>query len=116
VITQDGLYKFTVLAQGLMNAPPTFQRVMNELLANGRWDYIVVYLDDIVVFSKTIQEHKQHPADVIDTLHNANFQVSPPKCKIAAQRIEFLSHIVTYDRVEPTPEKTTAILDFGPPK
>jgi hypothetical protein len=79
IATQDGLYEFTVLAQGLMNAPPTFQRVMNELLANGRWDYVVVYLDDIVIFSKTIEEHKQHVADVISTLHKSHFQVSPPK-------------------------------------
>ncbi len=99
IATQDGLYEFTVLAQGLMNAPPTFQRVMNELLANGRWDYMVVYLDDIVIFSKTIEEHKQHVADVISTLHKSHFQVSPPKCSIAVETIEFLSHIVTCDKV-----------------
>ncbi|CAF4243720.1 unnamed protein product, partial [Didymodactylos carnosus] len=116
IITQDGLYEFLVLAQGLMNAPPTFQRVMNELLANGRWDYVVVYLDDIVIFSKTIEEHKQHVADVISTLHKANFQVSPPKCSIAVEKIEFLSHIVTGSKVEPTPDKVKAIVDIASPK
>jgi hypothetical protein len=116
VITQDGLYEFTVLAQGLMNAPPTFQRAMNELLANGRWDYVVVYLDDIVIFSRTIEEHKRHVADVISTLHKANFQVSPQKCNIAVEKVEFLSHIVTCDRVEPSPEKIKAILDIATPK
>ena len=116
IATQDGLYEFTVLAQGLMNAPPTFQRVMNELLANGRWDYVVVYLDDIVIFSKTIEEHKQHVADVISTLHKSHFQVSPPKCSIAVSKIEFLSHIVTCDKVEPSPDKVKAIVDIAPPK
>lgn len=115
IITQDGLYEFTVLAQGLMNAPPTFQRVMNELLANGRWDYVVVYLDDIVIFSKTIEEHKQHVAEVISTLHEAKFQVSPPKCSIAVKKIEFLGHIITETRVEPTPDKIKAIIDIAPP-
>jgi len=116
VITQDGLYEFTVLAQGLMNAPPTFQRAMNELLANGRWDYVVVYLDDIVIFSETIEEHKQHLLDVISTLRKANFQVSPPKCSIAVKKIEFLSHIVTHDKLEPSPDKIQAIVDIPPPK
>lgn len=116
IITQDGLYEFTVLAQGLMNAPSTFQRVMNELLANGRWDYVVVYLDDIVIFSQTMKEHKQHVADVLSTLHNANFQVSPTKCSIAVETIEFLSHIVTGDKVKPSPDKIKAIVEIAPPK
>ncbi|CAM4920445.1 unnamed protein product [Rotaria socialis] len=116
IITQDGLYEFTVLAQGLMNAPPTFQRVMNELLANGRWDYVVVYLDDIVIFSKTIEEHKQHVADVISTLHKANLQVSPAKCSIAVKKIEFLSHFVTSDKLEPSLDKIKAIVNIAPPK
>ncbi len=116
IATQDGLYEFTVLAQGLMNAPPTFQRVMNELLANGRWDYVVVYLDDIVIFSKIIEEHKQHVADVISTLHKSHFQVSPPKCSIAVETIEFLSHIVTCDKVQPSPDKVKAIVDIAPSK
>ncbi|CAF1523812.1 unnamed protein product [Adineta ricciae] len=116
IVTQDGLYEFTVLAQGLMNAPPTFQRVMNELLANGRWDFVVVYLDDIVIFSKDINEHKQHLADVLSTLHHANFQVSPAKCSIAVEKIEFLSHMVTCHKIEPSPDKIKAILDIAPPK
>lgn len=116
IATQDGLYEFTVLAQGLMNAPPTFQRVMNELVANGRWDYVVVYLDDIVIFSNTMEEHKQHVADVIATLHKSNFQVSPPKCSIAVETIEFLSHIVTCDKVQPSSDKVKAIVDIAPPK
>ena len=82
IVIQDGLYEFMILAQGLMNAPPTFQRVMNNLVANGRWDYVVVNLDDILIFSKTIEQHKQHLEDVLSTLHQANFQVSSSKCSI----------------------------------
>ena len=116
IATQDWLYEFTVLAQGLMNAPPTFQRVLNNLVANGRWDYVVVYLDDILIFSKTMEEHKQHLRDDLSTLHQANFQVSPAKCSIAVTRIEFLGHISTHDKVEPLPEKIKAILDIPPPR
>ena len=98
-ITQDGLYEFNVLPQGLMNAPPTFQRAMNETLATGRWDFIVVYLDDIIIFSKTMEEHKEHLSDVLSTLNKAHFQVSPAKCQIAQNDIEFLAHKVSYDSV-----------------
>ena len=99
-----------------MNAPPTFQRAMNELLANGRWDYVVVYLDDIFIFSMTIEDHKKHLAEVLSALHRANFQVASPKCNIAVGKVEFLNHIITRDRVEPSPEKIKAILDIAPPK
>ena len=116
ITTQDGLYEFTVLAQGLMNSPATFQRVMNDLVANGRWDYVVVYLDDIVVFSQTFDDHKRHVEEVLHVLWKANFQVAPKKCSISQPTIEFLSHIITSNKVEPSPDKIQAILDIAPPK
>jgi hypothetical protein len=70
-VTQDGLYEFNVLAQDLMNAPPTFQRVMNNLIATGRWNYVVVYLDDILIFSDTIMDHKKHVAELLSILQKA---------------------------------------------
>lgn len=115
-ITQDGLYEFNVLAQGLMNAPPTFQRVMNNLIATGRWNYVVVYLDDILVFSDTIKEHKQHVNEVLSILQEARFRVSPSKCVVAVQKVEFLSHIITEAGIEPSPDKIQAILDIPSPK
>lgn len=115
-VTQDGLYEFNVLAQGLMNAPPTFQRVMNNLIATGRWNYVVVYLDDILIFSDTIAEHKKHVAEVLSILQKARFQVSPSKCVIAVTKIEFLSHIITAAGMEPSPDKIQAVLDIPSPK
>jgi hypothetical protein len=115
-VTPDGHYEFNVLAQGLMNAPASFQRVMNNLLATGRWDYVVIYLDDIVVFSHSFEEHKRHVDEVLSVLDSAHFKVSPSKCTIAARQIEFLGHIVTTTTVEPTPDKIQAILDIPPPR
>ena len=114
--TPDGHYEFNVLPQGLMNAPASFQRVMNNLLATGRWDYVVIYLDDIVIFSHTLEEHKRHVDEVLSVLNDAHFKVSPSKCTIAARQIEFLGHIVTATTVEPTPDKIQAILDIPPPR
>ncbi|CAF1483144.1 unnamed protein product [Rotaria sordida] len=114
-VTPDGHYEFNVLAQGLMNAPASFQRVMNNLLATGRWDYVVVYLDDIVIFSHSLQEHKRHVNEILSILNAAHFKVSPPKCQIAVRCIEFLGHIITANTVKPSPEKIQAILDIPPP-
>ena len=115
-VTPDGHYEFNVLAQGLMNAPASFQRVMNNLLATGRWDYVVIYLDDIVIFSHSLEEHQRHVDEILSILNAAHFKVSPPKCTIAARKIEFLGHIVTATTVEPSPEKLQAILDIPPPR
>ncbi|CAF3652495.1 unnamed protein product [Rotaria sp. Silwood1] len=113
--TPDGHYEFNVLAQGLMNAPASFQRVMNNLIATGRWDYIVIYLDDIVIFSHSLEDHKRHVNEILSILDAAHFKVSPSKCTIAVQKIEFLGHIITPTTVEPSSEKLQAILDIPPP-
>ncbi|CAF2802509.1 unnamed protein product [Rotaria sp. Silwood2] len=115
-VTPDGHYEFNVLAQGLTNAPASFQRVMNNLLATGRWDYVVIYLDDIVIFSHSLEEHKRHVDEILSILDAAHFKVSPPKCTIAARQIEFLGHIVTSSTVEPSPDKIQAILDIPQPR
>ncbi|CAF1497807.1 unnamed protein product [Adineta ricciae] len=115
-VTPDGHYEFNVLAQGLTNAPASFQRVMNNLLVTGRWDYVVVYLDDIVIFSHSLEEHTQHVDEILSILDNAHFKVSPSKCTIAARQIEFLGHIVSATTVEPSPDKIQVILDIAPPR
>ncbi|CAF1480231.1 unnamed protein product [Adineta ricciae] len=115
-VTPDGHYEFNVLAQGLTNAPASFQRVMNNLLATGRWDYVVVYLDDIVIFSHSLEEHAKHVDEILSILNNAHFRVSPSKCTIAARQIEFLGHFVSASMVEPSPDKLQAILDIPPPR
>ncbi|CAF4657534.1 unnamed protein product, partial [Didymodactylos carnosus] len=115
-ITQDGLWEFNVLPQGVMNGPPTFQRIMHNLIGNGRWDYVVVYLDDILIFSKTFEDHKRHLNEVLSILNQANFQVNPEKCTITVREIEFLSHVINKDQIKPSPEKIRAIIELPPPK
>ncbi|CAF1139059.1 unnamed protein product, partial [Didymodactylos carnosus] len=114
-ITQDGLYEFYVLSQGLMNAPATFQRVMNDLIGNGRWDYVVVYLDDILIFSNSFEEHQQHLNEILGILATANFQVNSAKCTIAVPEIEFLSHIISKNQLKPSSDKIKPIIDMIEP-
>ncbi|CAF3196869.1 unnamed protein product [Rotaria socialis] len=114
-ITQDGLWEFNVLPQGIMNGPPTFQRTMHNLLGYGRWDYVMVYLDDILIFSRSLNEHQQHLNEILSILAKANFQVNPDKCSVAVQEIEFLSHTINEQGIKPNGDKIKAIIDLPAP-
>ncbi|CAF3326464.1 unnamed protein product, partial [Rotaria sp. Silwood2] len=115
-ITQDGLWEFNVLPQGIMNGPPTFQRTMHNLLGYGRWDYVMVYLDDILIFSHTFNEHLHQLNEILSILAKANFQVNPDKCSIAVQEIDFLSHTINEQCIKPNGDKIKAIVDLPTPK
>lgn len=76
-VTQDGLYQFEVLPMGLMNAPATFQRTMNNIIGYNRWDYVLVYLDDILIFSNSFEEHLNHLSEILTVLSNHHFTLNP---------------------------------------
>src|SRR5256885_1638060 len=99
-----------------MNGSPTFQRTMHNLIGNGRWDYVMVYLDDILIFSRTFDEHKKHLHEVLSLLSKAKFQVNPDKCTIAVHEINFLSHTINERGIQPNGDKIKAIIDLPPPK
>ncbi|CAF1472839.1 unnamed protein product, partial [Rotaria sordida] len=115
-ITQDGLWEFNVLPQGIMNGPPTFQRTMHNLLGYGRWDYVMAYLDDILIFSRTFDEHVKHLNEILYILADVNFQVNPDKCFIAVQEIDFLGHTINEHSIKPNGEKIKAIVDLPSPR
>ncbi|CAF1144892.1 unnamed protein product [Didymodactylos carnosus] len=115
-ITQDGLYQFNVHPQGVMNGSPTFERVMNNLNGNGRLDYVLVYLDDIVIFSKSRDDHLKHIAKILSILHEANFQLNPGKCTIMTTKLEFLGHTITEQQITPSQDRIQAILNLEEPR
>ena len=89
---------------------------MHNLLGYGRWDYVMIYLDDILVFSRTFDEHKTHLNEILSILAQANFQVNPDKCVIVIPQIESLSHTSTGHSIKPNGEKIKAIIELPPPK
>ena len=93
-VTPFGLYQFNVLPMGLKNSPPTFQRVMTDTLKCCR-NFSLVYLDDIIVFSKSLDEHLYHLERVFKALQSKNFTLNPPKCVIAANQIDYLGHTIS---------------------
>ena len=113
-ITPDGLYEWNVLAQGLKNSPPSFQRVMVEILAPCR-QFSLVYIDDIVVFSRSFDEHVDHMQQLLSILSTYNFQLNPSKCKLFQCQIDYLSHIISEDGFRPNNEKIKAIMNLREP-
>ncbi|CAF3264353.1 unnamed protein product [Rotaria sp. Silwood2] len=113
-ITPDGLYEWNVLAQGLKNSPPSFQRVMAEILSPCR-QFSLVYIDDIVVYSHSFEEHLKHITQILSILLRHNFQLNPTKCNIFQQEIDYLSHTVSATGVKPNDEKIQAIIKLREP-
>ena len=113
--TADGLYQFKVMSFGLTNAPSTFQRMMDILLAGLKWNTCLVYLDDIVVFSKTLSEHLDRLEAVLKRLLQARLKLKLLKCFFLATCLKILGYMVSKDGLSPDPKKVSAVQDFPVP-
>ena len=117
-ITNEGLYEYNVLSFGLCNAPSTFQRLMNrilELFTIDKKRFVIVYLDDIIIFSETAEEHRQHVRQVLETLQREFLFANPKKCDFFKTKINFVGHIVGDGRVKMDNEKISAVRDWPAP-
>ncbi|GBG60189.1 hypothetical protein CBR_g3433 [Chara braunii] len=114
--TRYGHYEFIVMPFGLTNAPVTFQRCMNDLFRPWLDGFVVVYLDDILVFSKPLQEHQGHPRQVLEKLREANFKINAKKCKWVKTQVLYLGHVLDGDGIKPEDSKIAAIRDWPTPR
>ncbi|GBG85841.1 hypothetical protein CBR_g40651 [Chara braunii] len=114
--TRYGHYEFIVMPFGLTNAPATFQRCMNDLFRPWLDKFVVVYLDDILVFSKTLEEHQGHLWQVLEKLREANFKINAKKCDWAKTQVLYLGHVLDEDGVKPEDSKIAAIRDWPTPR
>jgi hypothetical protein len=114
--TPFGLYQFKVLTFDLTNAPATFQSVMNDMLRPYVRKFVVVYLDDILIFSKTAEEHLSHLRQVLQTLRENQFYANPKKCDFMKEEISFLGHRVSANGLKVDPEKVRSVADWKVPK
>ena len=108
-VTPDGLFEFNRMPFGLANAPATFQRLMDQVLKRLKWTACLVYLDDILVFGKSFEEHQCRLDLVLTALSKANLILNMKKCLFAANEVKHLGHIVRADGVRPDPEKVSAL-------
>ncbi|KAF0691406.1 Uncharacterized protein FWK35_00036669, partial [Aphis craccivora] len=111
-----GLFQFRVLPFGLKNSPMTFVRLMNEVMRGYQDDFVQVYLNDIVVFSRDEYEHQAHLDKVLERLKRFGLTCNTKKCKIGLREISFLGHIVDLEGIAKQPEKLVCIDNFPVPK
>jgi hypothetical protein len=114
--TQKGHFEFKRMPFGLKSAPATFQRLMNTILMELVGLRCLVYLDDIIIFGETLQEHHFRLQQVFQKLREHNIQLEPDKCEFLKTELQYLGHIVTADGVAPDPKKIQAIVEFPTPK
>jgi hypothetical protein len=113
--TRDSRYQFTVLPQGVTNGPPTFQRIVNQILGPTRWQYSLAYLDDVIIYSRTYEDHLKHLDDIFTRLSDANFRLNVSKCKIARKAINFLGHRIEHGKLMPDADKIRALVETSEP-
>ncbi len=80
-LTAYGLYQFKVMPFGLVNVPATFQRLMNDVLRDYLRKFYLVYLDNIIIYSKSLKDHKRYVRKVLQALRSAGLKLKPAKCK-----------------------------------
>ena len=114
-ITPDGLFEFVVMPFGLCNAPAHFQRAMNKVLAGMNFFFTCVYLDDVIVFSKTFEEHIDHLDKVLTRLEQVGLKAKLAKCSFCKKEVKYLGHIVSDEGVKVDPEKTDTVLQAPAP-
>lgn len=113
--TPFGHFQFRVMGFGLTNAPATFQTMMNHILRPYLRKFVVVFLDDILIFSKTWEDHLNHVQIVLEALKENQLYCKPSKCQFGAKELLFLGHRVSGSSIAPDPEKLKAVVDWPIP-
>jgi hypothetical protein len=114
--TRDGLYEWMVMSFGLSNAPSTFMRLMNTVLRIYICKFVVVYFDDIVVFSNNKEDHLQHLKIILDALRKHKLYVKLKKCKFLQESLVFLGFFISAEGVKMDSKKVIAILEWPSPR
>ena len=114
--TRYGHYEFLVMPFGLTNAPAAFMDLMNRIFHQYLDRFVVVFIDDILVYSKTREEHDEHLRIILQTLREKQLYAKLSKCEFWLEEISFLGHIVSGDGIKVDSKKIESILDWKPPK
>ena len=109
--TRYGHYEFIVIPFGLTNAPATFNRLMSEIFREHLDDFVLVFFDAILVYSKNEEEHEQHVRRVFQILRQNQLYAKRSKCTFFTEKVEYLGFIVSKDGVSTDPTKIEAVLN-----
>lgn len=110
-----GTYKFQRLPQGLKTSPNSFQLLMDKILTGLSFRSTLCYLDDVLIFSETFDQHLADLQEVFDRFRSAGLKLSPRKCSFAQNKCVFLGHEISKEGIKPPADRLTAISDYPVP-
>ena len=114
-VVRDGLYSWKVMPFGLCNAPATFERLMERVLAGLQWDTLLVYLDDVIVYGKSVDEELGNLKAVLERFRTAGLKLKPQKCYLFQEEVRYLGHVVSKEGVRTDPDKVEAVKGWPTP-
>ena len=114
--THEAHYEFLVMPFGLTNAPSTFQSLMNYIFKPSLRKLVLIFFDDILIYSRYWEEHVQHVDKVLQLLEDHQLYPKPSKCAFGIQEVEYLGNIVSHEDVKMDPNKIKAMREYPIPK
>jgi Reverse transcriptase (RNA-dependent DNA polymerase) len=113
--TTMGLYEFRCVAMGISNGPSVMQSMMSHIFRHALNKHILIYLDDLLIFSRTEEEHLRHIRDVLETLRRNGLTAKLKKCHFLKKELHFLGHIISREGIKPDDSKVEAIKNWPRP-
>ena len=114
-LTRFGAFKYLVMPFGLCNGPASWQHLINDILFDFLYCFVQTYLNDILIYSKTLKEHHFHVCQVLQRLQEAGLQADIDKCEFHVQETKFLCLIVSTEGIRMDLHKVSTILDRAQP-
>ncbi|XP_030847917.1 uncharacterized protein LOC115926774 [Strongylocentrotus purpuratus] len=111
-----GFYQFERMPQGVKGAPATFQRLMEKCMSGLNMMEVLVYMDDLIIFSKTLEEMEERLGRVLDRMHEFGLKASPEKCQFCCESVKYLGHVVSAEGVQTDPDKVADLATWPRPE
>jgi hypothetical protein len=114
-VANNNLYEFNVMPFGLTNAPSTFQRLIDTTLKGLTWQQCLVYIDDVIIFSTTFEQHLMAIEQVLERIESANLKLQARKCHFCMREVSYLGYLITADGLKPDPRRVSKIIEMQLP-